>query len=482
MVKRYLKSAGKQLGSKIGKQLGKKVGQKLIRQAENLTLQKHHRMGVTGFSRAGKTVLITQLTHSLLRVDEPLPEGVSRHPLTGLDLFDAGLLKPALLKEDKLARRSQFDFFRHRDSLMGQGRWPEPTHDLTWLDLEIKRPQKQQALQNLISADTLHLEIMDYPGEWLADLALPEQSFSQWSDSAWELAQQPHRQKLSEPFRQLIAEAAEQQQVSDALQRKLTDAWKDYLIAARAEGYVLNQPSRVLVPGQMQNYSMLGFFPVPDHLQLPKLQKSMSRLFDAYKQEIESHLGRHFRHLDSQVILVDLLTALEQGEAALNELQQAMQAALRFFRYGSQKGVLQWLNRKIGRVVFAVTKADQLVLSERIRLEKLLGALLNEIDPGNDVRARADVRYRAIAALEATRSLVDDNGQEYLLGRESDGRQQPYYSGRVPEALPIDWHTLPEQLQLKRWSPPARIANVNQLLPAYQLGRVLNDLLKDDLS
>ena len=114
--------------------------------------------------------------------------------------------------------------------------------------------------------------------------------------------------------------------------------------------------------------------------------------------------------------------------------------------------------------------------------QKLLGALLNEIDPGNDVRARADVRYRAIAALEATRSLVDDNGQEYLLGRESDGRQQPYYSGRVPEALPIDWHTLPDQLQLKRWSPPARIANVNQLLPAYQLGRVLNDLLKDDLS
>ncbi|MDX1399464.1 MAG: YcjX family protein, partial [Oceanospirillum sp.] len=287
MVKRYLKSAGKQLGSKIGKQLGEKIGKELIRHAENLTPHKRHRMGVTGFSRAGKTVLITQLTHSLLRVDEPLPEGVSRHPLTGLDLFDAGLLKPALLKEDKLARRSQFDFFRHRDSLMGQGRWPEPTQDLTWLDLEIKRPQKQQALQNLISADSLHLEIMDYPGEWLADLALPEQSFSQWSDSAWELAQQPHREKLSEPFRQLIAEAAEQQQVSDALQRKLTDAWKDYLIAARAEGYVLNQPSRVLVPGQMQNYSMLGFFPVPDHLQLPKLQKSMSRLFDAYKQEIE---------------------------------------------------------------------------------------------------------------------------------------------------------------------------------------------------
>ncbi|OOV87449.1 YcjX family protein [Oceanospirillum linum] len=482
MVKRYLKSAGKQLGSKIGKQLGKKVGQKLIRQAENLNLQKRHRMGVTGFSRAGKTVLITQMTHSLLRVDEPLPEGVSRHPLSGLDLFDAGLLKPARLKEDQLARRSQFDFFRHRDSLMGQGRWPEPTRDLTWLELEIKRPQKPQALQQLVSADNLQLEIMDYPGEWLADLALPEQSFRQWSESAWELAQQPHRRKLSEPFCQLISEAAEQQQVSDALERKLADAWKDYLTAARAEGYVLNQPSRVLVPGQMQNYAMLGFFPVPDHLQLPKLQNSMARLFDAYKQEIESYLGRHFRHLDSQIILVDLLTALEQGEAALNELQQAMQAALRFFRYGNQKGMFQWLNRKIGRVVFAATKADQLVLSERIRLEKLLGALLNEIDPGNDVRARADVRYRAIAALETTRSLVDDHGQEYLLGRETDGRQQPYYSGRVPEALPIDWQTLPEQLQLKRWSPPVRIANVNQLLPAYQLGRVLNDLLKDDLS
>ncbi len=482
MVKRYLKNAGKQIGSALSNTLSKKVGEKLMQQTENLALQKRHRLGITGFSRAGKTVLITQMTHSLLRVDEPLPEDVSRHPLTGLDLFDAGLLKPALLKEDKLARRSQFDFFRHRDSLMGQGQWPEPTRDLTWLDLEIKRPPKQQAFQQLLSAETLHLEIMDYPGEWLADLALPEQSFSQWSQSAWELALQPHRQKLSEPFRQLITEAAEQQNLTDALQRKLTDAWKDYLIAARAEGYVLNQPSRVLVPGQMQNFSMLGFFPVPEHLQLPKLHKSMSRLFDAYKQEIESQLGRHFRHLDSQIILVDLLTALEQGEAALKELQQAMQAALRFFRYGSQKGVLQWLNRRIGRVVFAATKADQLVLSERIRLEKLLGALLNEIDPGNDVRARADVRYRAIAALEATRSLVDDNGQEYLLGRETDGRQQPYYSGRVPEALPIDWHTLPEQLQLKRWSPPTRVANVNQLLPAYQLGRVLNDLLKDDLS
>lgn len=465
MVRQYLKNARQQL----------------LQGVEQLHSSKRHRMGVTGFSRAGKTVLITQLTHSLLRVKEPLPEGMKKHPLTGLDLFDAGLLQPARLKEDKLARRSQFDFFRHRDSLMGQGEWPDATCDLTWLDLELKRPEKHQPLKQMLSAPKLHLEIMDYPGEWLADLALLESSFSAWSQSAWELALQPHRKALSEPFRQLLTELADHGPVPEAMQRKLADAWKDYLIAARAEGYVLNQPSRVLVPGQMQNFSMLGFFPVPDAVQLPELQQSMGCLFDAYKKEIEAHLGRHFRHLDSQIILVDLLTALEQGEAALNELQQAMQAALRFFRYGSQKGVLQWLNRRIGRVVFAATKADQLVLSERLRLEKLLGALLNEIDPGNDVRARAQVQYRAIAALETTQSLVDDKGQEYLLGQEIDGRRQPYYSGRVPEALPINWQELPQQLQIKRWAPLARTAHANQLLPAYQLGRVLNDLLKDDL-
>ncbi|OPX55537.1 hypothetical protein SAMN02745127_01509 [Oceanospirillum multiglobuliferum] len=461
----------------------KQAGNKLLQQAENLHRYKRHRLGVTGFSRAGKTVFITQLTQSVLRVDEPLLEGVSRHPLVGLDLFDAGLLKPARLREDRLARRSQFDFFRHRDSLMGQGRWPEPTQDLAWLDLEIKRAEQAHSLQRLVTPDRLHLEIMDYPGEWLADLALFEQSFSQWSQAAWELALQPHRKTLSEPFRQLLTEVAAHgpDPVPEAVQRKLTDAWQDYLKAARAQGFVLNQPSRVLVPGQMQNFAMLGFFPVPDSLTLPDLQRRLSQLFDAYKIEVESRLGRHFQQLDSQIILVDLLAALEQGEAALKELQQAMQAALRFFRYGNQRGVLRWLTRKIDRVVFAATKADQLVLSERLRLEKLLGALLNEIDPSNDVRARANVRYRAIAALETTQSLVDDQGHEYLLGEEEDGRQQPYYSGQVPDRLPIDWQSLPEQLQLKRWRPLSRVANVNQLLPAYQLGSVLNDLLKDDL-
>lgn len=467
MVSRYLKRAGNQL----------------LQEVENLHLSKRHRMGVTGFSRAGKTVLITQLTHSLLRVQEPLPAGMKKHPLSGLDLFDAGMLKPARLKEDRLARRSQFDFFRHRDSLMGQGQWPEATQDLTWLDLEIKRSEKNQPWQQWLSAPTLHLEIMDFPGEWLADLALFEQTFAQWSQAAWDLALQPHREKLSEPFRLLLAEAAGQGQdtIPDALQRKLVDAWKDYLQAARAEGFVLNQPSRLLMPGQMQNFSMLSFFPVPEAIQLPKLQKHLSQVYDVYKKEVESRLGQHFRHLDSQIILVDLLSALEQGEAALHELQQAMQSALRFFRYGNQRGVMQWLSRKINRVVFAATKADQLVLSERLRLEKLLGALLNEIDPGNDIRARAEVQYRAIAALETTQSLIDDQGQEYLLGQEADGHCQPYYSGRVPDTLPIDWATLPEQLQVKHWSPLAQTANANQLLPAYQLGRVLNDLLKDDL-
>ena len=196
---------------------------------------------------------------------------------------------------------------------------------------------------------------------------------------------------------------------------------------------------------------------------LPKLQKHLSQVYDVYKKEVESRLGQHFRHLDSQIILVDLLSALEQGEAALHELQQAMQSALRFFRYGNQRGVMQWLSRKINRVVFAATKADQLVLSERLRLEKLLGALLNEIDPGNDIRARAEVQYRVIAALETTQSLIDDQGQEYLLGQEADGRCQPYYSGRVPDTLPIDWATLPEQLQVKHWAPLAQTANANQL-------------------
>ncbi len=123
------------------------------------------RLGVTGLSRAGKTVFITALVHGLIRggrfpVFEPLANG----RIAGARL--------APQPDDAVPR---FDYERHVRSIVIDREWPDSTRQISELRVVIDYQSAGGAMR------TLTLDIVDYPGEWLLDLPLLGKSYEQWS-------------------------------------------------------------------------------------------------------------------------------------------------------------------------------------------------------------------------------------------------------------------------------------------------------------
>ncbi len=81
--------------------------------------------------------------------------------------------------DDTLPR---FDYENHLAALTGDDpRWPASTRAISELRLSFK-VQPSGLLGALRGQRTLHLDIVDYPGEWLLDLALLDKTYAEWSE------------------------------------------------------------------------------------------------------------------------------------------------------------------------------------------------------------------------------------------------------------------------------------------------------------
>src|ERR1700675_3773464 len=123
------------------------------------------RLGVTGLSRAGKTVFITALIHGLTRG--------GRFPV--FEPFPTGRIARARLEPQPDDAVPRFDYENHVRTLIKQRHWPSSTVDISELRLVIDYQRRNGADR------TLTLDIVDYPGEWLLDLPLLNKSYAQWS-------------------------------------------------------------------------------------------------------------------------------------------------------------------------------------------------------------------------------------------------------------------------------------------------------------
>ncbi|MBT8474429.1 MAG: YcjX family protein, partial [Alphaproteobacteria bacterium] len=309
------------------------------------------RLGVTGLSRAGKTVFITSLVANLLergRMAQFLPAS-------------SGRIRAAYLQPQPDATVPRFDFERHLAAMTGPApRWPESTRSVSELRLSL-RVQPAGLLSGMSGPRTVHLDIVDYPGEWLLDLALLDKSFSDWSGEALSRAQ---ARPLAAGFLDCLSTADPDARYDEAVARDLAEAYTGYLTAARAAGLSDCTPGRFLLPGDLAGSPVLTFAPLPR----PKTPRRMSlwrefeRRYEAYKREVVKPFFRnHFSRIDRQIVLVDALGAIHAGPQAVDDLRQAMADILGAFRPGRNAFLTQLLlGKRVERILFAATKADHL--------------------------------------------------------------------------------------------------------------------------
>lgn len=384
------------------------------------------RLGVTGLARAGKTVFITSLVANLLE----------RGRMQGLRGVANGAVRAVWLQPQPDDAVPRFAYEDHLAALTGPApRWPESTRAVSQLRLSF-RVMPQGPLGGIGGARIVHLDIVDYPGEWLLDLGLMEQTHARWSAGVLAAAR-PRPEAAG--FLRALAEADPSAPLSEPVAQALTRAYVAYLEAARAAGYSDCTPGRFLMPGDLAGSPALTFVPMAGSDRAPRgsLGREMARRFEAYKTRVAQPFFRdHFARIDRQVVLVDLLEAVHAGPAALADLRGALARTLGAFR----PGPAGWLGRMLGRrrvsrLLFAATRADHLHHSQHARLAALLEALLSEARD----RARfsgAEVHSLALAALRAT---VEETrvirGQEVGLVRGRllpDGRQVALHPGDLP--------------------------------------------------
>src|ERR1700753_2476435 len=139
------------------------------------------RLGVTGLSRAGKTVFITALVHGLTRG--------GRFPV--FEAFATGRIAQARLEPQPDDAVPRFDYESHLRSLIDERRWPNSTSDISELRLVIDYQRHNGADRKLT------LDIVDYPGEWLLDLPLLGKRYEQWSADSLALSRPGPRAHLA---------------------------------------------------------------------------------------------------------------------------------------------------------------------------------------------------------------------------------------------------------------------------------------------
>ena len=453
------------------------------------------RIGVTGLSHAGKTVFVTALINNLV----------------------AGTRLPVLAAsaEGRIARVSldpqpddsvpRFPYEDHLAALSGPDRhWPQGTRRISQLRLKI---EFERATGWGAGPSTLNLDIVDYPGEWLLDLPLLDKSYAQWSRETILASQEPARAPVAADWLACLAGLDPRAPAEEETARSCAASFTAYLRRARDDVYALSTlpPGRFLMPGDLEGSPALTFAPLPmeDDAKIAagSLAAMMERRYEAYKTYVVRPFFRdHFSRLDRQIVLVDALTALNSGPAALRDLENALSEVLNAFRAGRASTLAKIFRPRVDRILFAATKADHLHHSSHDRLEAILRVLTAKaIARAEGVGAQIDVI--ALAAVRASHEAEIRLGGQQLdaivgvpeAGETLDGQmfdgivEAAVFPGRLPEdpmslfegdaiALPegdYDWRFL-------RFRPP--LVARGTPAPHIRLDRALQFLIGDRLA
>ncbi len=453
------------------------------------------RLGVTGLSGAGKTVFITALVHALT-------SGAR------LPLFRAaaeGRLERAYLAPQPDDDVPRFPFETHLAKLTATPPvWPEGTRSISELRLTLE-VAPEGLVRRMLGIHRMHLDIVDYPGEWLLDLALLDMDYSAWSRWTLEAAREPGRAEEAKAFLAFLATQSPGAQSSEPAIQQGTVLWRDYLQAARKRftPFAGLSPGRLLLPTDMEGSPALTFW--PNDASGGALAAELERRYKAYINHVARPFYRdHFARLDRQIVLVDVLSALNQGPKSVAELSAALESLLKSFRPGTNSLLSRWFSPRIDRIIFAATKADHLHQTSHDRLQAILDGMVTKAAERSRFEG-ALIRSEALAAIRSTREAETSNGGqrlpviagtplpgEHLGDRTFDGTTEiAIYPGELPEdpalamqtgvtGLDAAW----SDVRFLRFRPPtvARAANgAPGPFPHIRLDRVLDFLIGDRL-
>ena len=464
-------------------------------EASGQLVQPSLRIGVTGLARSGKTVFTTALVHHLTKG-------------TVLPAFRAsadGRIRRAQLAHQPDDDVPRFPYEEHVEALTRGRRWPQSTSRISELRIDIDYERKAGWRPG---PATLALDIVDYPGEWLLDLALLEATYEEWSQQTIE-GEPPPRPGCA---RRPVARGAAEFWTRRPGRRSRRWAGERCLqglscgAAGRSRGR--RNDAAGAVPHARRPRRVAGAdlraarpFKPGEPIVPNSFAALMQRRFEAYKTHVVQPFFRdHFQRIDRQIVLVDVLAAIDAGPVALAELEEALDRVLMAFRTGRNTLLSRLFSPRADRVLFAATKADHIHHTDHDRLDALLRLLVNRAARRTEA-AGARVGTVALASVRATRETSVREGREVLkavagtpeageiVGDEVfDGETEAaVFPGELPEhpEAVFQGAVPPGSLRFPRFRPPklsVDAAGRTAKLPHIRLDRALEFLIGDKLA
>ncbi|MDA8938763.1 YcjX family protein [Pseudoalteromonas marina] len=450
------------------------------------SLDQHIKLAVTGLSGSGKTAFITALVKQLTTQanDKNLPF---------FDVMREQRHIATKVVPQEALKVPTFDYPRALNALLpsdGMPTWPASTERINTLRLAIKYQSASGLRGHFSPQSTLYLDIIDYPGEWLLDLPMLEKSYSQWCEQQYPLLLQHPRVNTSSEYLNVLDQLDLNAPVDESVLAQIAELYQHMLVGLKKDTKLaMLQPGRMLMPGDLQGAPLLLFFPVnfkqvnSDDIIAGSNLEHLIKRFNAYvKEVVKPFYNEHFKHFDRQIVLVDVLSALNEGHETLQEQSSVINQLLAHFNYGESGFFKRLFKPNIDKILFAANKSDHISAKHHKDLALLLDSLVHE--QTNYLKFDGvQIETMAMSSITATQPRqVTDKGQtlECIYGKPLNEQDWLTYLPPQPPNRMLNKNEWPAQgFEFLSFAP---MPTPDKQLKHIRLDHVMQYLLGDKLS
>jgi len=454
-------------------------------------------LAVTGLSGSGKTTFITSLITQLITANT-----VAKLPF--VEFINENRWLGGKLENHKNSEFVRFAYEESIHRLQKLAQWPGSTNQESHIVLELCYLVKPSLSAKIWPKRVLELEIIDYPGEWLADIPMLNMHYFEWSKQILNqlktFSDLPEGEIFAEKMRQLQKNV--QQPSTEKLSENSTafthavEAYKNWLNAIKKKSrYCLFlQPGRFISPGHLLQTPLLNFFPwdltlYPLKINSPILHLVEHKYRTYQTQVIKPFVKDFFSRCSRQIILVDLISAVNAGTEAVLQLQKLLKSSLQVYQYGSNNWFRRLIKPNIEKVLMTSSKADLLPPDQHRKMQQLLSSLL--VDGDNPLlESSCQFKALAISAIRATENrIITEKGQEIqavcgrLLHADLNNIDSDRWVTVVPGSFPDSLEDLAgldkTMIDVHQFKPPENWQLGENALPHIRMDQVIEFLLGD---
>ena len=377
------------------------------------------KIAITGLSRSGKTIFITSLIDQLLLQKKITPITSKKKA------FHVTIKSPTTLIK-------RFDYYSLKKIIKEYHQWPSGTDDITSTILEFETKSRYSFLNN----SKFRIELIDYPGEWILDIAMMGLSYEQWSEKTINWMKNIDEEKVK-GYLTSLHELSDNSK-GEGIENNIHQQYSSMLSFLKSHHYSNLTPGRFLMPSDLAHDPILCFAPI--HQSCSPLHQVFKERYEYYLENIVKNIQlEHFRGFDRQIVLIDVIEALQNGHYCYSDMKEGLRSMLSLYDHKNKNFISQWFSSSIKKVIFIATKADLITASQHNNYSVLLNEMVE------DIRKKMDIDHiktatHIVSSVKCTESIVREHEGKKLSciqGISSkENKKVVLYPGEMPHSFP----------------------------------------------